>query len=394
MFKRPPFSLLKNRISEPRRFIQVLSGPRQIGKTTLVKQLTKELDIPFLFSNADGVSQSDATWLAQQWEAARLKMDSSKSEDFLFIIDEIQQVYNWSAEVKKQWDKDSWDERNLKVILLGSSSLLIQKGLTESLAGRFERIPMSHWSYAEMEEAFGFGPDEYVWYGGYPGAAQLIQEPGRWEEYMRNTMVETTISKDILMLAEVRKPALLRRLFELGAGFSGQILSYTKMLDQLQDAGNTTTLAHYLQLLDTAGLLSGLEKFSQSTIRKRASSPRFQVLNNALMSIYSNHSLDSVRNDPATWGRHVESAIGAHLANAARTSGIKLYYWRERNDEIDFVLEYKGKVIGIEVKSGASRRAKGMTAFRNKFSPDKMLLVGADSFPWQDFLKIAPMDLF
>jgi predicted AAA+ superfamily ATPase len=321
-------------------------------------------------------------------------MDSSKSEDFLFIIDEIQQVYNWSAEVKKQWDKDSWDERNLKVILLGSSSLLIQKGLTESLAGRFERIPMSHWSYAEMEEAFGFGPDEYVWYGGYPGAAQLIQEPGRWEEYMRNTMVETTISKDILMLAEVRKPALLRRLFELGAGFSGQILSYTKMLDQLQDAGNTTTLAHYLQLLDTAGLLSGLEKFSQSTIRKRASSPRFQVLNNALMSIYSNHSLDSVRNDPATWGRHVESAIGAHLANAARTSGIKLYYWRERNDEIDFVLEYKGKVIGIEVKSGASRRAKGMTAFRNKFSPDKMLLVGADSFPWQDFLKIAPMDLF
>ncbi|MEZ4686868.1 MAG: ATP-binding protein [Bacteroidia bacterium] len=394
MFKRSQFSLLKSRITEPRRFIQVLSGPRQIGKTTLVRQLTKELEIPILFTNADGVSQSDTTWLAQQWEGARLQMDSRESNDFLLIIDEIQQVHNWSAEVKKQWDKDSWGERNLKVILLGSSSLLIQKGLTESLAGRFERIGMSHWSFAEMEEAFGFSPEEYVWYGGYPGAAELISEPLRWEEYVRNAMVETTISKDILMLAEVRKPALLRRLFELGASFSGQILSYTKMIGQLQDAGNTTTLAHYLQLLETAGLLTGLEKLSSSSIRTRASSPRFQVLNNALMSIYSNHSLDSVRKEPETWGRHVESAIGAHLANAARTSGINLFYWRERNDEVDFVLEYKGQVIGIEVKSGSSRKAKGMAAFQNKFSPDKMLLVGSDTLPWQDFLKIPPINLF
>ncbi len=394
MYQRQQLPALTKRIQEPRRFIQVLMGPRQVGKTTLALQLVDNTHIPFHFASADAVAATNSIWLEQQWETARTKMDGTTVPEFLLVIDEIQKIDNWSETVKLLWDGDTRMKRNLKVILLGSSRLLLQQGLTESLAGRFETTYMGHWSFTEMQQAFGWNEGQYVWFGGYPASGTLIEEEERWKAYVQHALIETSISKDILMLTRVDKPALMKRLFELGCLYSSQILSYTKVLGQLQDAGNTTTLSHYLTLLDTAGLLGGLEKYAADVIRKRSSSPKFQVHNTALISAQRTELFLEVRDDPAKWGRMVESAIGAHLLNYSLTEGFNVYYWRDRGAEVDFVLERKGKIIGLEVKSGAAKPTTGMGAFQAQFHPDKVLLVGGSGLPWQDFLKMNPVQLF
>lgn len=382
------------RVLEPRRFLQVLIGPRQVGKTTLVLQLLGKTDIPNHFVSADTIAASNATWLEQEWETARLKMDQQKAEEFLLVIDEIQKINNWSETVKLLWDADTQSKRVLKVILLGSSRLLLQQGLTESLAGRFETTYMGHWSFSEMQQAFGWDTDQYVWFGGYPGSAALIGEEDRWKAYVQQSLIETSISKDILMLTRIDKPALMKRLFELGCLYSGQILSYNKMIGQLLDAGNTTTLSHYLDLLNTAGLLAGIEKYSGNLIYKRSSSPKFQVHNTALISAQSDDLFKDIQSKPDNWGRLVESSIGAHLINYSIIEGFIVSYWRERNEEVDFVLEKRGKVIGLEVKSGVAQSSSGISAFKKAFNPDRVLLVGKSGIPWQDFLKLNPIELF
>lgn len=393
MFKRPHLQLLINRMEEPRRFIQIIMGPRQVGKTTLVIQLTEILKIGHHFVSADAVPASNIVWLEQQWEVARLKMKQGDQEEFLLVVDEVQKIDNWSEAVKRLWDEDTRAGLRLKVILLGSSRLLLQRGLTESLAGRFESTYLGHWSYEEMHQAFGWSADQYVWFGGYPGSAPLIDDEDRWKAYVQQSLVEPSISKDILMLTRVDKPALMKRLYELGCLYSGQILSYNKMIGQLQDAGNTTTLSHYLRLLDTAGLLAGLEKYSTNEINKRASSPKFQVHNTALISSQRGDSFVDIQTKPNEWGRLVESSIGAHLLNHALTDGFAVHYWREGNDEVDFVLRKKDKVIGLEVKNSTGSPG-GMTAFQKQFHPDKVLLVGSTGLPWEDFLKLNPTTLF
>ncbi len=369
-------------------------GPRQVGKSTLTEQVLQKLKIPFLSVSADAVPNTGDIWLEQQWEAARLQFQQAGSTDFILAIDEIQKISNWSELAKKLWDEDTRKKRNIKVILLGSSRLLLQQGLSESLAGRFETTYLGHWSFAEMQEAFGFTPEQYVWFGGYPGAATLVSDEDRWKKYVNDALIETSISKDILMLTRVDKPALLRKLFELGCLYSGQILSYTKIVGQLQDAGNTTTLAHYLHLLDTAGLLAGIEKFTGEKLRQRSSSPKFQVHNTALLTAQQAANLEAVQQQPEVWGRWVEASIGAHLVNHQLSEGYTVSYWRHRNDEIDFVLEKKGKVIGIEVKSGATQKAPGMDAFKKQHRPDKILLVGSSGISWPEFLKMNPIQLF
>ncbi|RLJ74803.1 hypothetical protein BCL90_3146 [Pedobacter alluvionis] len=395
MFQRSYLQKLVKVMNEPKRFIQVLVGPRQIGKTTLISQLIKEIDMPCIFESADAVAASDRTWIELIWFNTRELLKEPGINEYLLVIDEIQKIDNWSEIVKRLWDEDMRNGVNLKVILLGSSRLLIQQGLTESLAGRFELTYLGHWSFAEMESAFGFTAEQYVWFGGYPGSADLINDEERWKNYVSNALIETSISKDILMLTRVDKPALMKRLFELGCLYSSQILSFTKILGQLSDAGNTTTLSHYLQLLDTAGLLGGIEKFAADVIRKRSSSPKFQVHNNALVSAQRNEFFEEIRKQPAEWGRMVESSIGAHLLNHSFVEGYKVFYWRHRNDEVDFILEKRGKVIGIEVKStGLVTGTSGMDAFSKMYKPDKILLVGAGGLPWQEFLKISPSSLF
>jgi predicted AAA+ superfamily ATPase len=394
MIQRPYIQIVKQRVEEKRKFIQVISGPRQVGKTTTVAQVTEAINMPFFSISADAVPATNQGWLEEQWEIARLMMAQSESSEFLLVIDEIQKIDNWSETVKSLWDNDTKENRNIKVILLGSSRLLIQQGLTESLAGRFESIYMGHWSYSEMQEAFGWNEKQFAWFGGYPGSADLIGQEERWKDYVNNALIETSISKDILMLTRVDKPALMKRLFELGCLYSGQILSYTKVMGQLLDAGNTTTLSHYLVLLDTAGLLGGIEKLSKDAIRKRSSSPKFQVHNTALISAQRNELFNEITMQPEQWGRIVESAIGAHLLNNSFSGGYKVFYWRDGNNEVDFVLEKRGKIIGLEVKSGNSDNPKGMTAFKKQCQPDKTIVVGKTGLPWAEFLKINPVELF
>jgi len=392
MYKRSAYQILEKRLHEKRKFIQVLMGPRQVGKTTLVTQLLENTKLPHHFVSADSVPNSNATWLIQQWELARLKC-SQKQREFLLVIDEIQKLDNWSETVKNLWDEDTKLKNPIKVILLGSSRLLLQQGLSESMAGRFETMYLGHWSYSEMKKAFNWNSEEYVFFGGYPGSAELINDEIRWKKYVKDSLIETSISKDILMLTRVEKPALMRRLFELGCLHSGQILSYTKILGQLTDAGNTTTLAHYLQLLNTAGLIGGVDKYANS-IRQRNSSPKFQVHNTALMSAQSDVNFEETKQKPELWGRMVESAIGAHLLNASLQNDFELYYWRHREHEVDFVIKKGKKLIGLEVKTGNKDNTQGMQAFQKEFKPTKVLLIGLKGLHWKEFLELNPIDLF
>jgi len=394
MIERDQLQAFTKRILEPRKFIQVLMGPRQVGKTTMAAQMLKKIKIPYIFESADAVSAINSAWIEQKWETARLKMRVQQAKEFILVIDEVQKIPNWSETVKSLWDRDTLNGTDIKLVLLGSSRLLLHKGLTESLAGRFETMYLGHWSFLEMEKAFNWTPDQYAWFGGYPGGAELIGDEDRWKNYINNSLIETSVSKDILMLTRVDKPALLKRLFELGCQYSGQILSFTKIQGQLQDAGNTTTLSHYLSLLDTAGLLAGLEKYAANVIRKRSSSPRFQVHNNALLSAQKNENFEEIMQKPAEWGRIIESSVGAHLINHTITQNYSVYYWRERNDEVDFVLERRGKLIAVEVKSNDSQNNRGLEVFKNKFMPDKLYLVSNRGLLWQEFLRINPVELF
>jgi predicted AAA+ superfamily ATPase len=346
IIKRHEYQQLLNRLREPRRFIQVLAGPRQCGKTILAGQVAGPLKWPILSISADGPIAKSAVWLEQHWETARAQ---TTRRGGLLVIDEIQKVSNWSEVVKEQWDKDTAAKHPLRVLLLGSAPLLIEKGLTESLAGRFETTRLMHWSYSEIQTAF-------------------------------------RASRDILTLTRIDKPALLRRLFHLGCLYSGQILSYQKVTGQLQDAGNTTTLAHYLDLLSGAGLLTGLSKYAGQEVRQRASSPKFLALNNALITAQVDHNVETAQSDASFRGRLVESAVGAHLVQSGSKEGVKVTYWREGDQEVDFVLEKGRRLTAIEVKSGRPRESRsGMEAFDRKWEPTRKLLVGSGGISLPDF---------
>jgi hypothetical protein len=387
LFQRDSAAVLAARLGEPRRFLQVVAGPRQVGKTTLVQQVLAEFDRPNVFVSADEPALRDAAWLAAQWERARLLAKDAGKRGAVLALDEVQKVPGWSETVKRLWDEDTRARLPLRVALLGSAPLLVQRGLSESLAGRFEILHLPHWSFAEMRTAFGYSLEQYLYFGGYPGAAPLADDPPRWRRYLLDALVETTISRDVLLLTRVDKPALLRRLFELGCRYSGQVLSYTKMLGQLHDAGNTTTLAHYLELLAGAGMLTGLPKFAGAAVRSRGSSPKLQVLNTALLTAQSGLTPAEARADREFWGRLTESAVGAHLANAAACGACELFYWREGNREVDFVVRGGRVVVAIEVKSGRAPVAlPGLAAFKEAFKPKRTLLVGGDGIPVDEFL--------
>lgn len=386
-YQRPQATALAARLAEPRRFLQVVAGPRQVGKTTLVQQVVEASGLRHLFASADEPALRGSEWIAQQWEAARLQARDAGKAGSVLVLDEIQKIPGWSEAVKLRWDEDTRRRLPLNVVVLGSAPLLIARGLTESLAGRFELLHLPHWSLSEMRSAFGWSLDQYVFFGGYPGAAPLISEPARWARYVLDALVETSISRDVLLLTRIDKPALLRRLFDLACRYSGQVLSYTKMLGQLQDAGNTTTLAHYLDLLAAAGMVTGLPKYAGDTARSRGSSPKLQVLNTALMTAPSGLTLADVRADGELWGRLVESCVGAHLANAAAARECELFYWREGNHEVDFVVRSGRRLVAIEVKSGRAPQAhSGIGAFATAFRASRSLLVGSGGIAVEEFL--------
>lgn len=385
-YVRNQYNTLKERIEEPRKFIQVIAGPRQVGKTTLINQVLRQIGFAYAMEVADGVDAKDTDWIRRVWDSARTVMLFRKEKEYLLVIDEIQKIANWSEAVKKEWDEDTRKGVNLKVVLLGSSRLLLKKGLTESLAGRYELIRLGHWSYQEMQDAFGFTLDEYVYFGGYPGPAHLIRDERRWKKYVKDSLVAPAIEKDVILTSNIYKPALMKRLFELGCGYSAEVLSLTKLIGQLQDAGNVTTLAGYLEILNQCSLLAALQKYARDDARKYNSIPKYQVYNNALMTAYKGRTFEKDRIDPKVWGRWVESAVGAYLLGMAEELGYQLYYWREGDDEVDFIIANDGESIAIEVKSGRRGMNSGLPKFVKAFHPKHSFVVGTSGVSLEDFL--------
>ena len=386
MLKRKQHKELSDRILEPRDKIQVISGPRQVGKSTMVKQVLAETTIPHLSVSADGVDKENTRWIGEIWESARAKMQINKLREYLLVIDEVHKINNWSEEVKKQWDADTRNDINLKVVLLGSSRLLLKDGLTESLTGRYELIRMPHWSYIEMQKAFGLSVEQYIYYGGYPGGAKLISNEIRWRRYIKDSIIAPAIAKDILMTKVIYKPELMKQLFELGCTYSSEEISLTKILGQLQDAGNVTTLANYLTTLAESQLLCGLQKYAYDNARKYNSVPKIMTYNTALLSALSGVTFEKAYTTPKVWGRWAESAVGAHILNAADEYDYKVYYWRDKNDEVDFIIEHYGQCAAIEVKSGRRTMNEGLSVFKNKFQPKLLLIVGSGGMPFDEFL--------
>ena len=394
MYKRAEYQTIKDRVEEERMFIQVVMGPRQVGKSTVVRQVLNDINQPFLVYSADNVPATNTAWVADCWAATRSLMTSKGYESIILVIDEIQKIRNWSEAVKKEWDEDTFYGRNIKVLLLGSSRVLLERGLSESLAGRFEEIRMSHWRYDEMRDCFGWTLDQYLFYGGYPGAATLIDDQDRYEQYVQSAIIDASINKDILMDTPIGKPALLRQTFELATAYSGEILSYNKMLGQLLDAGNTSTLVGYLTLLNESGLVCALQKYSVDMARRKGSIPKFQVHNNSLRTVFTPLSYDQAIMDRKAWGRIFESAIGAYLVNQAYVHRFEVCYWRERNDEVDFIIRKKNRVVAIEVKSNSESDTAGLQKFKNLFHPHKAFVVGSNGISAEDFLTMDITKLF
>ena len=393
-YKRPQFAEVFDRMNEPRKFIQVLAGPRQVGKSTLIDQVLAECQIPHYLYNADGVDENDTDWIRRIWESTRTLMDTRQQTEAVLVIDEIHKIKRWSEIVKREWDADTRGKRQLKLFILGSSRLMLRKGLTESLAGRFELIRLGHWTLQEMEDAFGWTLDEWIYYGGYPGSASLIKDMRRWKKYIKESLVAPAIEKDIILTSNIYKPALMKQLFELGCTYSAELLSLTKALGQLQDAGNVTTLSSYLEILNQCNLLAGLQKYANDEARRYQSVPKYQVYNNALLTAYKGTSYEKDRIDPQIWGRWVESAVGAYLLGGAEEGSYNVYYWRERSNEVDFIIVRQGEVIALEVKSGRRGMNSGLPKFCELFQPKHALVIGTDGIPFDDFFHMKIEDLF
>jgi predicted AAA+ superfamily ATPase len=396
IFRRPIYDEILERAHEPRQFIQVLAGPRQVGKTTLARQVMDAIGIPGHFASADAPDPEDIGWIYTQWAIGRQQAKMGSRAGGLLVLDEVQKIRDWSDVVKQLWDEDTAAGVPLRVMLLGSSPLLVRKGLSDSLAGRFEIIRITHWTFTEMRDAFGWDLDTYLFYGGYPGAAVLIRNRDRWEEYILDSIVETNLSRDILLLNRVEKPALLRQLFRLACSYSGQVLSYTKMLGTLTDAGNTVTLAHYLELLGGAGMVTGIGKYSGSAVRRRASSPKLLALNTALMTATARTTFARAQADRELWSRLVQTAVGAHLW--AHADPDELGYWRDGNDEVDWVVR-PGKLmrsrdtpIALVVRIGHQRGSPGAVAFTHAHRGARSLVIGTGGIPVEDFLTAHPRE--
>jgi hypothetical protein len=393
--------------------MQILAGPRQVGKSTLIRQVLDGRPAASFYSiaadpqvlpNTTGAvadaPQSQrppspewlqAEWvkaaaLASVWDSSDRSRSLARQLPFVFVIDEIQNVAQWSGLIKGLWDADRARGLPMHVVLLGSAPLLIQQGLVESLTGRYELLRMGQWSFAEVSEAFGFTLEQYVHFGGYPGSAPLVADEQRWRNYIRHSIVEPSVARDVLAMTRVDKPALLRQLFELGCAYSGQVMSLDKVSSQLGD-GHTLTLADNLTRLSHAGLLSGLQKYAGQQVRQRRSPPKFQVHDNALMTAMSSYGFEDARADRSHWGRQVESVVGAHLINTA-DADTKLFYWAERDKEVDFIVEHRGRLAAIEVKlDSLTGRHAGLHEFCLRHPETKPWLVGSQALPLGEFLQ-------
>ncbi|MBR4802348.1 MAG: ATP-binding protein [Bacteroidales bacterium] len=396
LYKRQHLAILHKRMAEPRKRIQIVMGPRQVGKSTMVGQFASKLKVPYDIFAADAVNRYDSSWIPNRWQEERIKMNLRKEKERILVIDEIQKIENWSEQVKKEWDSDTREGRNLKVILLGSSRVLLQKGLEDSLAGRFETIKMGYWDWTEMREAFGFSLDQYVYFGGFPGLADTINDENRWQNLVEDSIISPILARDIVEIEEIRNSALLRQVFELACIESVKELSLTKMQSTL-NKGTVPTIKTYLNILDQTMTVKPLQKYAPSAIREKNSIPKMQVYNSGFRNRYAKFTFEQARTNPTEWGRLVESSVGAHLANHSILDGFDLLYWRnERKQECDYVLKKGQKLVAIEVKSSRADNTSGFEEFKKLYS-DKIgtaLIVGPEGLPLEDFFGLKINDLF
>jgi uncharacterized protein len=383
-FERPLLKTLVVSLRKNLPVFQVLIGPRQVGKTTIARQVMKKLPYPSVYASADSPLPPGPEWIETQWRLAEIQVLKAK-KPVVLVLDEIQKVRGWSESLKLHWDGAQRTGKDIRLLALGSSALLLKEGLTESLAGRFFLTRCPHWSFYECYSAFRWDLKTWLYYGGYPGAAVFIHDEPQWKQYITDSLIDTVLARDVLQMQKITKPALLRHLFALSATFPARIFSYNKMLGQLQDAGNTTTLAHYLRLLESAFLVSGLELFSQGQIRKRGSSPKLILWNNALINALSSKTFKESVGDASLWGRLVENAVGAHFCNGLSGTAFGLTYWRDGDKEVDFVVTRGSNVWAVEVKSGRSGKMHGVEAFRAKYPKAKSLIVGEGGVPLEKF---------
>jgi len=388
-FERPLVETLESALKKRLPVFQALIGPRQVGKTTIARQVLKKLPFPSVYATADSPLPPGPEWIETQWRLAEFELQKSR-KPVLLVLDEIQKARGWSESLKQLWDRAQHEKKDLRILALGSSALLLQEGLTESLAGRFFLTRCPHWSFRECSAAFGWDLNTWLYFGGYPGAAVFADDELKWKSYVTDSLIETVLARDVLQMQKITKPTLLRHLFALSAAFPSQIFSYNKMLGQLQDAGNTTTLAHYLKLLESAFLVSGLELFSKGQVRKRGSSPKLVLWNNALINALSSRTFRESLSDASWWGRLVENAVGAHFCNGLSGTSYMLSYWRDGDKEVDFVVSRGSSTWAIEVKSGRRGRMSGMERFRSKYPKAKSLVIGETGVPLEKFFSTEP----
>lgn len=394
MTQRAYFKIIKKWIEEPRRSIKALYGPRQVGKTAMVKEALASSSIPWMYVCAEDLEVADGLWLRKLWEEIRQKAKESDRKEAVIVIDEVQRVDSWNETVKREWETDTFNKTNVKAILISSASHLIQKGLTESLVGKFESMLIPHWSYREMKEEFGWSPEEYMWFGGYPGGIKFMENESAWKRYIKTSVIDTSISKDILLQIRIDRPSLLRKLFETGSLHSSYVLSLTQVQEGLTERGNLSTLSNYLGLLESTFLMTGLDKYTGERNRKRSSKPKFQLFNNGLFSAQSDKTFHEAKSDPQLWGHVFESAVGTHLLNSSYTEDFDLYYWFEKRMEVDFIVEKDNRMIVIEVKYDKNAPETGLDLFTYKFDPKSIYTVGEGGIPIEEFLLMKPTDLF
>ena len=396
LYERQQLTVLKSRMSELRRRMQIIMGPRQVGKSTLVGQFIDSTDVPFDYFAADAVNRYDTTWIPARWQEARMRMDLHEDREHILIIDEIQKIIGWSEQVKKEWDADTRNKRNLKVILLGSSRVLLEKGLNESLEGRFEPIKMGYWDWQEMRDAFDFNIEQYIYFGGFPGLASDINDEDRWRDLMESTIITPILTRDILEIEEIRNPALLRQVFELACMESARELSLTKMQGTM-NSGTVPTIKNYLNILDQTMTVKPLQKYSPSPIKEKNSVPKMQVYNSAFRNRYGLHTFEEALTDATEWGRQVESAVGAHLANRSQLDGFELLYWRnDKKKECDYILKKGQALVAIEVKSSSADDTSGYELFKQLYADriTSAFIVGPEGLPLEDFFCINLKTLF
>lgn len=396
MYNRAQLSVFRSRMAEPRRTIHVVMGPRQVGKSTMIDQFVEKATVPYSLFSADGVGKTNTAWISEKWHEVRTRMMLYNETEHILIIDEIQKIVGWSEIVKKEWDQDTREKRNLKVILLGSSRLLIQKGLEESLEGRYEALKMGYWEWEEMRDAFGFTMEQFIYFGGFPGLAPYINDEERWRKMMEDSIISPILNHDILDIEEIRNPPLLRQVFEIGSIYSAQEISLTKM-QGVVNSGTVPTISSYLRILDETMLIKPLQKYDNSTIKTKNSIPKLQAYNNAFRNSYCQHTFEEALMKKTEWGRQVESAVGAYLAGRAILDGFELLFWRdEKKNECDYVLKKGERLIAIEVKSGHSDNIDGYHAFRKKFDKNivNSFIIGPEGLPLEDFFRLNIPSLF